>query len=58
MGAVANSHFHCPACGPLVFGRTRAICGRIIPPQTVGTGPERKCTDCKTALRTHKKKHH
>jgi hypothetical protein len=56
--AAANSHFHCPACGPLVFGQTRALCGRIFPPQVVGEGPEVKCADCETALRTHKKEHH
>jgi hypothetical protein len=41
-----------------VFGQTRAICGRIIPPPVVGNGPERKCPDCKANRRTHKKERH
>lgn len=55
---VLDEHFHCPDCGPLVLGRTRAICGRIIPPQIVGHGPTRKCPDCKTLRRPHRKGHH
>jgi rubredoxin len=58
MTKVLDSHFHCPACGPLVFGQTRAICGRIIPSPVVGNGPERKCPDCKANRRTHKKERH
>ncbi|MDF2710599.1 MAG: hypothetical protein K0R62_6251 [Nonomuraea muscovyensis] len=43
MAAALVSHFHCPACGPLALGKTRAICGQIIPPPVVGNGPTRKC---------------
>ncbi|MEJ1200857.1 MULTISPECIES: hypothetical protein [unclassified Streptomyces] len=51
------SHFHCPDCGPLVFGVTRAVCGHVIPAPVVGNGPERKCPACKTAMRAHKTSH-
>ncbi|MEU9224843.1 hypothetical protein AB0D40_10805 [Streptomyces massasporeus] len=54
---VPNSHFHCPDCGPLVFGVTRAICGHVIPAPVVGDGPERKCPACKAALRGHQRSH-
>ncbi|MFG3476450.1 hypothetical protein ACGF3K_14460 [Streptomyces sp. NPDC047980] len=51
-------HFHCPDCHPqLVPGATPAICGRTIPAPVVGTGPVRKCPDCKSAIRSHKKTH-
>lgn len=58
MDAVLDSHFHCPDCGPLVRGQTRAICGQIIPPPVVGNGPERKCPACKALRRPHRKDHH
>lgn len=55
---VLDMHFHCPDCHPqLVPGSTPAICGRTIPAPVVGTGPVRKCPDCKSAIRTHKKTH-
>ncbi|NEC89105.1 hypothetical protein [Streptomyces sp. SID12501] len=54
---VLVAHFHCPDCGPLVFGVTRAVCGQVIPPQVVGNGPHRNCPACKAALRTHKTSH-
>lgn len=57
MAVVLVSHFHCPACGPLVHGKTRAICGEIIPSPVVGNGPTRKCPACKTLRRTHRKDH-
>lgn len=57
MAAVLDSHFHCPACGPLVYGQTRAICGQVIPAPMVGNGPSRKCAACKTALRAHNASH-
>lgn len=53
-----DMHFHCPACGPLVYGVTRALCGEIIPPPVVGSGPVRKCPPCKAQVRAHKKGHH
>jgi endogenous inhibitor of DNA gyrase (YacG/DUF329 family) len=55
---VLDEHFHCPSCGPLVFGQTRAICGEIITPPIVGDGPTRKCPPCKASVRTHKKETH
>ena len=55
--AVLESHFHCPDCGPLVHGSTRAICGQIIPAPVVGNGPERKCRPCKQQLSDHKRSH-
>ncbi|MFD8426699.1 hypothetical protein ACFV1R_03725 [Streptomyces coelicoflavus] len=51
--AVLVSHFHCPDCGPLVFGTTRAVCGQVIPAPVAGNGPERKCPACKRARRAH-----
>lgn len=57
MAAVLDEHFHCPDCGPLVRGTTRAICGQVIPAPIVGNGPTRKCGGCKSALRAHKKGH-
>ncbi|MFE0353611.1 hypothetical protein ACFW2I_08965 [Streptomyces nigra] len=58
MARQLDVHFHCPDCGPLVLGQTRAICGRIIRPLILGAGPERKCPDCKTNRRSHRKEHH
>ena len=56
--SVAKAHFHCPACHPqLQRGITPAICGDIIPPAIVGSGPERKCGPCKDSLRQHKASH-
>ncbi|MBL3664494.1 hypothetical protein JL475_00340 [Streptomyces sp. M2CJ-2] len=59
MTVVLDAHFHCPDCGPLQRGVTRAICGQIIPPPEVGDGPVRvrKRPPCKSALRAHKKGH-
>jgi hypothetical protein len=57
MAAVLGEHYHCPACGPLAYGVTRAICGQVIPAPVVGNGPTRKCPACKTALRAHKASH-
>ncbi|MEJ1196928.1 MULTISPECIES: hypothetical protein [unclassified Streptomyces] len=54
---VLISHFHCPDCGPLVFGTTRAICGQIIPAPVTGNGPERRCPACKAARRAHQASH-
>ncbi|MFF6808709.1 hypothetical protein ACFZAG_02260 [Streptomyces sp. NPDC012403] len=54
---VLDAHFHCPDCGPLVFGVTRAICGQVIPAPVVGDGPERKCPACKAARRAHRAGH-
>ncbi len=54
---VLVSHFHCPDCGPLAYGVTRAVCGQIIPPPVVGSGPSRKCPPCQAALRGHKADH-
>lgn len=52
------AHFHCPTCHPqLVRGTTPAICGQVIPPAIVGSGPEPKCPACKKALREHKASH-
>ncbi|SED30232.1 hypothetical protein SAMN05216532_4126 [Streptomyces sp. 2231.1] len=51
---VLISHFHCPVCGPLVFGVTRAVCGQVIPAPVLGNGPERTCPACKKALRNHR----
>ncbi|MFE0853909.1 hypothetical protein [Streptomyces mutabilis] len=51
------SHFHCPDCGPLVFGVTRAVCGEVIPAPVIGDGSERKCPACKAARRSHKASH-
>jgi hypothetical protein len=58
MAAVLDSHFHCPDCGPLVYGQTRALCGQVIPAPVVGNGPTRKCPACKNLRRTHRKDHH
>ncbi|GAA0613956.1 hypothetical protein GCM10010394_49900 [Streptomyces crystallinus] len=55
--AALISHFHCPDCGPLVFGTTRAVCGHIIPAPVAGNGTARRCPACKTALRSHKASH-
>ncbi|MFJ8594848.1 hypothetical protein [Streptomyces sp. NPDC093598] len=56
--SVPMTHFHCPDCHPqLKRGVTPAICGEIIPPAIVGTGPERKCQPCKGLLRQHKASH-
>ena len=57
VAAVLDSHFHCPDCGPLVYGSTRAICGQVIPAPAVGNGPTRTCPPCKSALRTHQRSH-
>lgn len=57
MAAVLDSHFHCPDCGPLTYGVTRAVCGQTIPAPVVGNGPTRKCRGCQSALRTHKASH-
>lgn len=54
---VLDKHFWCDRCGPLVHGETRAICGAVIPVQVAGSGPERKCPACKTAMRQHKASH-
>lgn len=55
--AVLISHFHCPACGPLKVGATRAVCGQVIPAPAAGNGPSRKCPACKKALRKHEASH-
>lgn len=57
MAAVLDEHYHCPACGPLQYGATRAVCGQVIPAPVVGNGPTRKCTPCKAALSAHKASH-
>lgn len=59
MAVVLESHFHCPDCGPLIYGVTRALCGQPIPAPVVVDGPvrERKCPPCKSSLRAHKKGH-
>ncbi len=54
---VLDAHFHCPDCGPLAFGVTRAICGQVIPAPVVGDGPSRTCPPCKAALRAHQAGH-
>lgn len=57
MAAALDMHFHCPGCGPLVYGATRALCGQTIPAPIVGHGPVRKCQACKSKIRAHKKGH-
>jgi hypothetical protein len=58
LAVVLDEHFHCPDCDPvLVRGQTRVICGAIIPPPIVGSGPTRKCPPCKTTVRAHKRSH-
>ncbi|MEU9523711.1 hypothetical protein [Streptomyces sp. NPDC048224] len=58
MTASVPMHFHCPACHPqLLPGTTPAICGQVIPPPIVGTGPSHKCPACKSALRRHQASH-
>lgn len=55
---IPTAHFHCPKCHPqLQRGVTPAICGEIIPPAIVGTGPEQKCRPCKSSLGQHKASH-
>ncbi|MEV0639024.1 hypothetical protein AB0I77_29590 [Streptomyces sp. NPDC050619] len=55
---VLDMHFHCSDCHPqLQPGVTPAICGRTIPPPTVGNGPVRKCPGCKRALPKHRASH-
>lgn len=58
MPAVLDKHFHCPDCHPqLVRGSTPAICGVVIAPPIVGSGPTRKCPACRSALPAHKASH-
>jgi hypothetical protein len=57
VATVLDEHFHCPICGPLVFGVTRAVCGQVIPAPVIGNGPTRKCPGCKSGLRAHKADH-
>jgi len=55
---LADMHFHCPGCNPvLVRGTTRGICGQVIPLPVVGNGPQRKCPACKRIERAHTKSH-
>lgn len=55
-------HFHCPKCGPLKIGATRAICGATITQTVVPRGEpmptSRKCPACKSARREHDKTYH
>ncbi|MGW0312039.1 hypothetical protein [Streptomyces flavidovirens] len=58
MATVLDNHFHCPDCHPtLQRGVTPAICGQVIPPAVVGSGPTRKCPPCKAARCSHKAGH-
>ena len=58
LAQVALSHFHCPKCHPvLTRGQTPAVCGAVIPPPIVGSGPERRCPDCRRQLPSHKASH-
>lgn len=52
---IGTAHFHCEHCdGPLVFGKTRAVCGAVIPPQEeTRFGLNRRCRRCKGRVCEH-----